>query len=185
MVLLYLDTETLGTSIKDNKLIAIGVSTVNGDRKIWKEWELGERSIVEEFHNFLEKLNPEEQTVWIIGFNVLKFDIPLLLHKVVEFNMDATKYFELWHHCYIEDERQVLLPLNDFRFKNLKAERVYKALRKIFKDEISRGDIRVREIKYSSEEIPEFYKKREYDKIIEHLSSDLDFLEVLALHPDF
>jgi hypothetical protein len=178
MVMLYLDIETLGTSIKD-KIIAIGVSTVNGVRKIWKEWELGEKSVVEQFYEFLESLNPKEQTVWVIGFNILKFDIPLLIHKAMEFNMDVAKCFELWHDCFIEDERLVLLPLNDFRFGCLSAENVYKAIKEALREEIKRGEVRIREIKHNSNEIPKFYSEGKYDKIIEHLSSDLDFLEDL------
>jgi len=178
MVMLYLDIETLGTSIKD-KIIAIGVSTVNGVRKIWKEWELGEKSVVEQFYEFLESLNPKEQTVWVIGFNILKFDIPLLIHKAMEFNMDVAKCFELWHDCFIEDERLVLLPLNDFRFGCLSAENVYKAIKGVLRKEIERGEVRIREIKHNSNEIPKFYGEGRYDEIIEHLSSDLDFLEDL------
>ena len=56
----------------------------------------------------------------------------------------------------------------------MKAEKVCKALKEIFKNEF-----RVREVKYSSDEIPRFYNRREYDKIVEHLHSDLDFLEDL------
>lgn len=40
-------------------------------------------------------------------------------------------------------------------------------------------EFRVREVKYSSDEIPRFYNRREYDKIVERLHSDLDFLEDL------
>ncbi len=178
MVMLYLDIETLGTSIKD-KIIAIGVSIVNGVRKIWKEWELGEKSVVEQFYEFLESLNPKEQTVWVIGFNILKFDVPLLIHKAMKFNMDVAKCFELWHDCFIEDERQVLLPLNDFRFGCLSAENVYKAIKEVLREEIKRRKVKIREIKHKSDEIPKFYSEGKYDKIIEHLSSDLDFLEDL------
>lgn len=124
MVILYLDIETLRTSLRD-KIIAIGISTADEkDRKIWKEWEHGEENIIKQFYDYLESLNSRKQTVWIIGFNILKFDIPALIYKAIMFGIDVIRCFELWHYCYVEDERQILLPLNNFRFKGLKAEKV-------------------------------------------------------------
>ncbi len=179
MVMLYLDIETLSLGEEpsvDDKVIAIGVS-VDGKKMFWKEWDAGEKELINQFYKFLESLTSKERTVWIIGFNILKFDIPILIYKVLKFGLRGySEIFELWHNCYIEDERQILLPFNDFRFKHLSAEDVHRALEKIFEEEIKEGQIRIRKIKHSGSEIPEFYKRSEFEKILEHLSSDLDFL---------
>jgi len=83
---------------------------------IWCESE-GERGIVIKFYELLRNLLSKERTVWIIGFNILRFDIPLLILKGIQYGISSV--FELWHRVYVEDERQVLLPLSGFIFKGL------------------------------------------------------------------
>ncbi len=179
MVMIYLDIETISTgkniSIED-KIIIIGAD-VEGEKKFWKIWDYKkEEEVVGRFYDFLEE-ELKKGTVWIIGFNILRFDVPLLFYKGLR--LKGSEVFEIWRDCYVEDMRQELLPLNNFKFKGLSADNVCRALRELLKEEIERGEIEISEIKHKGYEVPEFYNKGEYDKIIEHLSSDIDFLKDL------
>ena len=151
MVIVYLDIETFnesGSISIEDKIIAIGCILEKNNVKephFWKEWEHGEEKIIKEFYSFLRELTNKERTVWIIGFNILRFDIPFLICKALKYNINEKDVFEIWHKCFVEDERQIFLPLNDFRFSGLTAENILKALKKVFSEINERMDERASE----------------------------------------
>ena len=91
MVIMYLGIETIGTEItKSNKVIAIGILMHHESKpkifEAWRESE-GERSIVVKFYELLRNILKRESTVWIIGFNIFRFDIPLLTLKDIQYGI--------------------------------------------------------------------------------------------------
>ncbi|MDI6708965.1 MAG: hypothetical protein QME47_07785, partial [Candidatus Thermoplasmatota archaeon] len=99
-----------------------------------------------------------------------------MIYKVSEYNIvDVKDAFKLWADWYIEDERQTLLPTNQFKFKGLSTENVHKKLKEVFKGKA----VRISELKYKGGEIAKFYEKKDYQKILDHLASDINFLRDL------
>lgn len=94
MVRLYFDIETnRKSSAFDEKIIAIGViedrtpfsqSSLNRevDIHIFSEKNCGDESkIVHEFYKYVKNVSRGSKPLIIIGFGILRFDIPLLIQK--------------------------------------------------------------------------------------------------------
>ncbi len=170
MITVYLDIESLSAEIDSkNKVVCIGLlveqSLSNNDKLIiLKEWEEKEDKIIHKFFNCLNELIQEHKIVELVGFNILRFDIPLLELKGLQY--DIKNPFEVFRECYTIDIRQVLLPLNQFRFKGLNLLSACKIVEDIFGVAITKPE-------YSNYDIPELYHKKDYDAIIRHLEGDL------------
>jgi DNA polymerase elongation subunit (family B) len=149
------------------KIISIQYKDVsNGNITILKEWESDEVTILTNFYESLKEIR-KAGNLQLIGHNILRFDIPLLLHRMVLQEIDsnvALLYF--FHETFTVDTYQCVFPFNRCRFKGLAAEDLAKILE-------TRGP------KHHGSQIPEFYKQKLYDKIDEHVRSDLDFIEDL------
>jgi DNA polymerase elongation subunit (family B) len=168
--LLYLDIETNSKedrSIHDAKVISIQFRDGNGNTTVLKEWLSSEKTILKEFHGHLLKLR-ETGSITIVGHNMLRFDIPMLIHRMVLRKIDThQKLLDLFHDdVYGYDTLQCLTPFNNFRFKGLNAQDLSNRLS-------------IRPPKHDAREIPEFYNKKQYKKIEEHVLADLDFTEDL------
>jgi len=126
MVKLYFDVETYRPqdrgAFTEEKIIAIGVleeraPDEEASFKLFTEWEAGsEKAAVGEFYRYLKALTGND-TVIVVGYNILRFDIPLLVQKGVEHGVGSLPELnKLWYNTYAIDLFQVTLPLNDMRF---------------------------------------------------------------------
>jgi hypothetical protein len=102
----------------------------------------------------------------ILGHNILRFDLPLLIQKLSEFKkVEILNRF--WHHrVYVIDFLQQLLPYNNFRFYKLSLANVVELAKKI-------GTSYAPEALESGKKISEYYENKEYSKIEQHLSKNL------------
>jgi DNA polymerase elongation subunit (family B) len=179
MVIVYLDIETYSEGEEvviepSIRIILIHLKEIfdneNIKTLIFKEWESSEKDILKQFYEHFHLLHENERTVWCIGFNIFRFDIPLLIYRLAHYEIDSLpNLFEIFRKAYIVDLRQCLLPFSDFKFKELSAEKVAEKLG-------------IRKPKYSNKEIREFYKKEETEireRIVEHSESDLSFIQDL------
>jgi hypothetical protein len=108
----------------------------------------------------------------VIGFNILRFDIPILSFKGVQYRVGvAQKIYDLWHKLFTIDYRQVALPLNGMMFKGLTLAYLAKLLRE-------RGVINVPE-REECVVVKELYKRRDFRKIEEHLTTDLEIIRLV------
>jgi len=167
---LYLDIETFSedeSSIHNGKVISIQYRDGNGNTTVLKEWVSGEKDILKEFHGHLLELR-KTGPITMIGHNMLRFDIPMLIHRMVFHKIDSMhSLLDLYHDSvYSYDTLQCLAPFNKFKFKGLNAQ------------ELS-GRLGIRPPKHGGSEIAEFYRKKKYRKIEEHVLADLDFTEDL------
>jgi len=195
---LYLDIETYRPKkddvFIDEKIIAIGIiedwtsyiecSSVNDERKTntfyFKEWEYGdEKNIICEFYKYLNKLKDSQykknRFLEVIGFNILRFDIPLLIQKGFKYGVDGIENLnKLWHGTFVKDYFQICLPLNNMMFKNLKLT--------LLTDKLKNIGVDIPEPYGLSENIAELYKNNRYDEIIKHLETDLSIIRIVDLN---
>jgi DNA polymerase elongation subunit (family B) len=176
MAILYLDIETFSencaseTSFNLNeitKIISIQYKKENGPLVILKEWVSGEKEILKQFYDDIRKMQEMDKWIIIVGHNLLRFDIPLLIQRMAHHGIDSMGNLNnLFHNTLVMDSMQCLLPFNDFRFKGLGAEDLSKRFG-------------IRQPVHRNSQINEFYDKKEFSKIEEHIASDISFMEDL------
>ncbi|MEM0049562.1 MAG: hypothetical protein QXW39_03390 [Candidatus Bathyarchaeia archaeon] len=173
MVLAYLDIETYSPSIEpmfsDKVILVYYKEELGGNSNVlWKEWEESEKTLLQKFYDTLKGRLTTEKTVTLIGWNIVRFDIPFLTYRLFFHKIDGLdNILEIFRRAYWRDLRQCLLPFNKYSFKGLSEEEIAKK----FKIETP---------KYSNKEIKIFYEKGKYEKIEEHAISEMRFLSDLA-----
>jgi len=192
MVRIYLDIETYRPKKEDafihEKVIAIGIledwtpyspNSLNEpiEPQLFTEWELGsEKIVVEDFYKYLKGIFTDEvRFVVVVGFNILRMDIPLLIQKGLWYkvaNIDELNF--LWHNTFTIDFFQSLLPANKYLFKGLRMPRVFKVIR----DELV---VDAPQLEEHGEEIAKAYEGSEYMNIEEWLKQDLYAIRYLDL----
>jgi len=172
----YLDIETYPKgdepSVND-KVIAIGVLEEDSSGpKLFTEWKhRSERDVIRKFYKELHMYSKQRATV--IGFNILRFDIPILSFKGVKYEVGgAQKIYDLWHNLFVIDYIQVALPLNKMMFKGLTLAYLVKLLRE--KDVIN-----VPKKKEKGKVVKTLYERRDYKKIEEHFITDLKIIRLI------
>ena len=177
MVMLYLDIEVDSQSEEphlSDKIITIQYKEVLPRQRLvilkkwdWEDEEKGERNIVQNFYDYLCEISQPGDTTTIIGFNILRFDVLFLTYKLVYFGIDTLEHvLKKFRNVFWRDLRYCLYPLNKLSFQGLSEEEVAKKLG-------------LKQPEPPSREIPALYRREEYDKIIEHIKSEFDFLEEL------
>lgn len=192
MVRIYLDVETYRPRKEDawikEKVIAIGVFEDRTPYKLesiekslelksFTEWNLSsEERIIKDFYEYIEdRLSSQTKSVEVVGFNILRFDIPLLIQKGVEYKVKSLDELNhLWHDSYTRDLFQELLPANKQCFKGLRLPRVIEVMKEL---EIPCPV----EVEEHGEKVREAYEKKEFNKIEEWLIDDLKATRYLDL----
>jgi len=199
-VRLYIDVETYRRRKKDafinEKVIAIGVledktrytpesSSIwnEGDVafKFFTEWEYDdERELILAFYKYLRELvelwrRGKIRFIEIIGFNILRFDIPLLVEKGFEHGAgNIAELNKLWYDTFAIDYLQASLPFNEMRFKDLSLRNLAERAKKT--------QIEIPEAHGTGKDVKKWYENKEYDKIIEHLKADLKITRIVDLN---
>ncbi len=94
---MILSVQTSGFS-HDAKILAIGVKRP-GVLRIWKSWEFRtEKEMLEDFVKYF--LGTQDKIV--IGFNLLKLDVPLLLLRTKDFQ-EFPEFFKKFNYANVED----------------------------------------------------------------------------------
>ncbi|RLG93913.1 hypothetical protein DRO29_07125 [Candidatus Bathyarchaeota archaeon] len=193
MVRIYLDIETYRPKKEDafihEKVIAIGIledwtpyspNSLNEpiEPQLFTEWELGsEKIVVEDFYKYLKGIFTDEvRFVVVVGFNILRMDIPLLIQKGLWYKVATIDELNfLWHNTLTIDFFQSLLPANKYMFKGLRMPRVFKVIR----DEL--GIVNAPQLEEHGEEIAKAYEGSEYMNIEKWLKQDLYAIRYLDL----
>ncbi|GAB6147487.1 3'-5' exonuclease family protein [Stetteria hydrogenophila] len=194
---LYLDVETYrprkGASFTEERVIAVGVledwtpyapdSAGEWGRvkcRYFTEWELGsERNVVKEFYDYLKGLirarrGGKVKSIEVVGFNVLRFDIPLLIQKGAEYGVGSVAELNrLWYDTFTRDLFQAALPVNNMRFQGLTLGYLASKLRE--------AGFNIPELHGKGVDVKDWYEKGKYGEIIKHLETDLKTTRVIDL----
>lgn len=168
-MMLYFDIETYsenGFRSDNTKIITIQYMDHEKRLKILKEWESSEKNILQNFMTEL-KMMKRDNFLILIGHNVLRFDIPILIRRMAANGIDTMSNLEdFFQNIAVADTMQCLLPFNGMRFKGLSSVEISKKLG-------------IPEPVHRNTEIESFYRNKEFKKIEDHASADLDFVREL------
>ncbi|BBD73328.1 hypothetical protein HS1genome_1717 [Sulfodiicoccus acidiphilus] len=132
----YFDVKTYRPdeeAMKDEGVIAVGYLEDRGgdlsreDVKVIAKWDLKwEEVVVRTFYSYLKGLLGKK--VELVGFNVLRFDVPLLTLRGVELGVGTLRELTaIWNSFMVRDLMQVLLAANGWRYRGLKFSNVARA----------------------------------------------------------
>jgi DNA polymerase elongation subunit (family B) len=205
MIKVYLDLETYRPNQSDafinEKIIAIGTlmdfngaysASIDNEIKeyrfedpipsqgVWEYIEtdekVSEKGLISRFYELLEAIKKRKKIIMIIGYNILRFDIPLLIQRSHELKVKNIKEANaFFFNTFTIDYFQLCLPLNDMWFKGNTLRNCAEKL-----GEINQISPYLQEIS-SSDKIAKFYENKEYNKIIEHLRADLRLVRYIDL----
>jgi len=141
-----------------------------------KEWDgLDERTIVTKLQNYVKEALRSHRFTVICGYNILRFDIPLLLCKSLQYSLGKQEVLsKMWNDCFTIDYFQQLLTANRNLFKGLKLENVVHVA--------NRFDLKPPPYSASGEAIKDLYDQRKWKEIEKHNEQDLKIIRWLDLY---
>jgi len=148
LVRLYLDLETYRPrkegSFVEERLISSGLLIDETpyqedslkesiDPILISEWNgLNECEIVRQVHDQVKQAMMSHKFTVICGFNILRFDIPLLICRCVQYQLSTHDMVaKMWNDCFTIDYFQQLLVANKNFFKGLTLEKIVEVSKKI------------------------------------------------------
>lgn len=170
MVQIFFDIETYspddsGPRLCD-KVISIAYKVGDSDVVVLKEWELGEKEVL---NRFLDVIQSQDRPN-IIGHNILRFDIPVIVCRSVENGLGRLEeIYSVFRDTYGIDLIQCLLPSNRMYFSGLGLTACAKRLGISLAGE-------------NGSSIQKLYERGEYDKIVHHNVEDVLVTERLYYH---
>ena len=168
-------------SFLSERIIAIGyVAVRNLNRLLNKieeyprislltEWKEGnEKTVISKFYNLIKKQSLSTR-VELIGFGILKFDIPILIQRIVELGLatlpEANKSF--FSDCIIFDLHPIAILLNQLTYKGSGLDKMV--------DKLPFEDKKMpKVVSYEDGGIVHgLYENKDYNRIEEHLKEDV------------
>lgn len=170
MIKYYFDTETIGLNPynKDSKILTTQFIDDKGNFTIFKEWELGEKTLIEETQNFFVKINYNDRNMKtynpIFTYNG-KHDFNYLMGRVnqlFDINLIRIIYETVIHDSKICD----LLQFNNGYFVGL--------------DSICKKLNIKRKTNFLGRDVSRLYKLFDYESISLHAFDDVNILKQLV-----
>jgi len=191
MVRLYLDLETYRPRKEDpfveEKIISSGliidetpyqegslIETV--EQILISEWNgLCECEIVKKVQEQVRDALMNHRFTVICGFNILRFDIPLLICRGVHYSLDRHDVItKIWNDCFVIDYFQQLLLANKNFFKGLRLEKIVEVAKNL--------GFKPPQYSTSGSEIRVLYENGMFKEIENHLRQDLLIVRWLDLY---
>ncbi len=158
-----------GLSPFDGKVILITYKINNGHVFRFKEWETGEKEILNKFYDVIVSLQRGggQDRLKIIGHNILRFDLFFLYNRMKHHEIKDDKWLHQWiiNKPEVIDFLQIHLPLNDLKTKGLKHDVLAYAYGFPVKSTSGSGEI-------------SHYFQKDYDKIIEYSEREFIYPEL-------
>jgi uncharacterized protein YprB with RNaseH-like and TPR domain len=150
LMVLTFDIETTGLDPSKTKVLLIGIKR-NRRIKQWKLWE-----VQDEAKMILEALK-EIDTAFetIVGYNNLKFDVPFMLERLRILGKYQPEFFGVYHKKWFD----LYQYLGD-DYRNLEHWCAQASIKKKYPD-------------LKGRDMPRFFERQEYQKIINHNMDDL------------
>lgn len=190
MVRLYLDLETYRPKNEDafvnERIILAGLMIDETpyhkdglekdiDTALFKEWGgLDERAIVSSLYDKVKVALTTHKFTVICGFNILRFDIPMLVLKAVNYGLDKhDELAKMWNNTFTIDYLQQLLPANNNQFKGMKLKTIV--------DIAERFKLNPPKLDTTGGSIKELYEQGKHKEIEDHIIQDLKVIRWLDL----
>jgi len=191
MVRLYIDLETYRPNVDEafinERIISAGIivdRTSYHERSLkrdveptlYSEWDgLDEKAIVSEVERTIRMTCSEHRFTTVVGFNILRFDVPLLVAKSGRASQSGLEYIsKMWHDCFAIDLMQQLLVANWNSFKGA-------GLSNVVSTAIRLG-LNPPDYTTSGAMVKDLYEGGDYEGIETHLRQDLRIIRWLDLY---
>jgi len=191
MVRLYLDLETYRPrkegSFVEERIISSGLLIdetpyqedslkENVDSVVMSEWDgLNECQIVDKIHEQVKQAMASHRFTVICGFNILRFDIPLLTCRCIQHSLGKLdEVSKMWNDCFTIDYFQQLLVANRNFFKGMTLKKIVEASEKF--------GLNPPAYNKSGSAIKELFDQGKYREIEGHLKQDLLIVRWLDLY---
>jgi hypothetical protein len=191
MVRLYLDLETYRPNVDEafinERIISAGITvdrTSYHERSLKRDFEpvlisewdgLDEKAIVSEVERTIRKACGEHRFTTVVGFNILRFDVPLLVAKSGRASQSGLEYIsKMWHDCFVIDLMQQLLVANWGSFKGA-------GLGNVVSTAIRLG-LNPPDYPPSGARVKDLYEAGDHEGIEDHLRQDLRIIRWLDLY---
>jgi DNA polymerase elongation subunit (family B) len=140
------------------------------------EWAgLSECDIVGRVHNRIKETLANHRFTVVIGFNILRFDIPLMICRCSHHSVETHEVLsKMWNNCFTIDYFQQLLVANKNYFKGLSCSKVIEVSRQL--------GLKPPSYTASGGSVKDFYDQGKYKEIEEHLKEDLRIVRWLDLY---
>jgi hypothetical protein len=182
----FLDVETfidkenkssgLNPYTSESKILAIAYNYYNEFKMnekfirpptILKEWEEGEKEILNKFYNFIKIKLPDDKHFKFIGFNCIKFDLTYLLGRLEHHKIDSKEdiYENLFRLPHVIDLGQLAQIISNNRFKEIMNIN-QKEANKFFDIPVKKG---------SGKDVTIYYNNKEYEKILDYIKEEFTF----------
>lgn len=191
MVRIYLDLETYCPLKEDTfvneKIISCGLLVdetpycedslkEKGELILFNEWdELDERVIVSKVNDYVAEMQRRHRFTVICGFNILRFDVPLLICKAVQYALGKHEVFsKMWNDCFTIDYFQQLLVANENQFKGLTLENIVEVSKRL--------NLKPPKYNKPGSAVKELYEAKKFREIEKHLEQDIRIVRWLDLY---
>lgn len=191
MVRIYLDLETYRPNKEgafvDEKIIFAGLlfdETPHHEshlseipsQVLFSEWNgFDERQITKQLQDHVKEAIASHKFIEIIGFGILRFDIPLLTARSVQYSLSTyNEALKMWHDCLAIDYVQQLLAANGNGFKGATLGNIIAVARSLNLNPPPHSS--------TGEGIRELYTQKKYAEIEAHLKEDLNAIRWLDLY---
>jgi len=140
------------------------------------EWDgFSECEIVRNVQDQVREARKNHRFAVVCGFNILRFDVPLLICRCVQYSLDKHDVIaKMWNNCFTIDYFQQLLMANRNYFKGFSLERIMEVSKKF--------GLKPPAYSTNGSAIKELYEKGKYKEIEEHLKQDLMIVRWLDLY---
>lgn len=190
MVRLYLDLETYRAETEGaftgEKIISVGFlrdetryeesslkETV--EPVFFSEWKEGsEEKVLLASKDFVEQMIEDHRFTAVVGFNILRYDILLLVARAGDYGIPVAGHSKMWYDAYTTDYFQILLPANHNLFKGLRFDRIVEKAKEL--------GLNPPEPYGVGADVREWYRSRQYAEILTHCTRDLQITRWLDLY---
>ncbi len=191
---LFLDIETfvdeinkksgLSPFFSESKIISIAFNYYNQfiltDKNIipptiLKEWESSEEEIIKKFYNFIKNKVQSDPHIKLVGFNLIKFDLPYLLFRIVHYKIDEPK--NIYEILFTRPHHIDLAQIGMTTSQRMKIRKEFynvnqKEINKFFGLPVKEG---------SGVMLSSYYRNGEYDKITNYIKQEFQFEKLYVL----
>jgi DNA polymerase elongation subunit (family B) len=140
------------------------------------EWDgLNECEIVRKVQDQVREALRNHRFAVVCGFNILRFDIPLLICRCVQYQLaNHNEIAKMWNNCFTIDYFQQLLVANKNFFKGFSLDKIVEVSRKL--------GLKPPLYSTSGSAIKELYDQGKHKEIEKHLKQDLLIVRWLDLY---